>query len=97
MLVPEKTVFRELLPRSYLYCFLSEIIIYLYLHIYYVMYVAHLKSSYFLLQESTNPTYKKIYETLQRNPSLYMANNDEGQEKVLREDYAFFMESTSIE
>lgn len=26
-----------------------------------------------------------------------MANNDEGQDKVLSEDYAFFMESTSIE
>jgi hypothetical protein len=48
-------------------------------------------------QESTNPTYKKIYNTVQNNPPLYMANNEMGVDTVLREDYAFFMESTSIE
>ncbi|XP_025421717.1 glutamate receptor ionotropic, kainate 3-like isoform X3 [Sipha flava] len=48
-------------------------------------------------KESTNPTYKKIYNTVQNNPPLYMANNEMGVDTVLREDYAFFMESTSIE
>ncbi|XP_060848999.1 glutamate receptor ionotropic, kainate 3-like isoform X1 [Rhopalosiphum padi] len=48
-------------------------------------------------KESTNPTYKKLFDILQKNPAWYTANNDEGVEKVLKENYAFFMESTSIE
>lgn len=50
-----------------------------------------------LLQESTNPTYKKIYDILQKNPSWYITSLDEGVEKVRKENYALFMESTSIE
>ncbi|VVC31772.1 Ionotropic glutamate receptor, L-glutamate and glycine-binding domain,Receptor, ligand binding [Cinara cedri] len=48
-------------------------------------------------KESTNPTYKKIYDTLQKHKSWYTDGNDAGVEKVLNENYAFFMESTSIE
>ncbi|XP_055383679.1 glutamate receptor ionotropic, kainate 2-like [Condylostylus longicornis] len=48
-------------------------------------------------QVSDEPTYMKINEYLTNNPHLLLKNNVEAVEKVLNENYAFFMESTSIE
>ncbi|XP_050428924.1 glutamate receptor ionotropic, kainate 2-like [Adelges cooleyi] len=52
-------------------------------------------SDYF--RDSANPIYKTIYKRLQEDPSLYSKDNDEGVMRVLRDNYAYFMESTSIE
>lgn len=56
-----------------------------------------IKLKFLFQQESTNPTYKKLFDVLQKNPAWYTSSNDEGVAKVLKENYAFFMESTSIE
>ena len=40
-----------------------------------------------------------MYETMQANPAVLVANNDEGEKRVLksRNKYAFFMESSTID
>lgn len=50
-------------------------------------------------RESTNPTYQQMYQYMMDNPSLLTADNDEGIIRVYSgaEDYAFIMESASIE
>ena len=48
-------------------------------------------------RESTNPTLKKLSESMEANPSVFVANNKEGKERVARGGYAFFMEGATIE
>jgi ABC-type amino acid transport substrate-binding protein len=48
-------------------------------------------------RESTNPTLKKLSEFMESNPSMFVTNNQEGKERVLRGGYAFFMEGATIE
>lgn len=43
------------------------------------------------------PTYQKMYEFMMNNPDLLTSSNPEGLNRVKTEDYAFLMESTSIE
>uniref|UniRef100_T1H3L3 Ionotropic glutamate receptor C-terminal domain-containing protein n=1 Tax=Megaselia scalaris TaxID=36166 RepID=T1H3L3_MEGSC len=42
-------------------------------------------------------TYKKMNEYMEKNPDLLVPQNGDGVQKVLNENYAFLMESTSIE
>ncbi|XP_037032418.1 glutamate receptor ionotropic, kainate 1-like [Bradysia coprophila] len=47
---------------------------------------------------SDNPTYKQIYERMiKAEPSTLVQTNDEGIERVKAEDYAFFMESNTLD
>lgn len=47
---------------------------------------------------SANPTYKKMHKYMTDNAaSVLLDSNDEGKDKVLKGDYAFLMESASIE
>lgn len=43
------------------------------------------------------PTYQKMYTFMMANPNLLTSSNPEGLNRVKTEDYAFLMESTSIE
>ncbi|XP_031827369.1 glutamate receptor ionotropic, kainate 2 isoform X2 [Nomia melanderi] len=55
-------------------------------------------STIMFFQDSTYPTYKEMYETMTANAKDVMTpDNDTGLKKVLGEDYAFLMESSSIE
>lgn len=51
--------------------------------------------SYF--KDSTYPPFKKLYEFMQTHPNANPKDNDIGIARVQNENYAFFMESTSIE
>lgn len=42
-------------------------------------------------------THKHIYETMYRHPEYMTTTNEEGVKKVENENYAFLMESTTIE
>lgn len=46
---------------------------------------------------SESPTHQKMYKFMMDNPDLMTSSNPEGLERVQTEDYAFLMESTSIE
>ncbi|KAG8177768.1 hypothetical protein JTE90_010346 [Oedothorax gibbosus] len=49
-------------------------------------------------QSSEIPVYKKMWSTIESaRPSVFTQSNSEGVERVLAGDYAFLMESTSIE
>ncbi|XP_055907336.1 glutamate receptor ionotropic, kainate 2-like isoform X2 [Eupeodes corollae] len=54
-------------------------------------------STFTFFQEANYPTYQKIYEFMKDNPQYMTTTNNEGVERVEKENYAFFMESTSIE
>lgn len=43
------------------------------------------------------PTYQKMYEFMMAHPEYLTSSNPEGLHRVKTEDYAFLMESTSIE
>lgn len=53
----------------------------------------------FLIKESTNPVFLSMFQYMENHPDVLTANNDEGIERVYNgeEDYAFLMESSSIE
>lgn len=50
-------------------------------------------------KDSDNPKYRGMYEYMERHPELMPSDNDVGVEKACaeEEDYAFLMESSSIE
>lgn len=50
-------------------------------------------------KESTDPGYISMYNYMVNNPDVMTANNEEGIDRVYNgeEDYAFLMESSSIE
>lgn len=49
-------------------------------------------------QESTIPTFKRMWAFMQSaRPSVFVESNMKGVERVKKENYAFLMESTSIE
>ncbi|KAG8174236.1 hypothetical protein JTE90_013160 [Oedothorax gibbosus] len=49
-------------------------------------------------QSSEIPVYKKMWSTIESaRPSVFTQSNSEGVARVLGDDYAFLMESTSIE
>ncbi|RVE41858.1 hypothetical protein evm_013502 [Chilo suppressalis] len=52
-------------------------------------------STYTFFEHSQNPMYQKMFEEM--NKQKLPTSNDIGIEKVMTENYAFFMESTSIE
>ncbi|XP_055852904.1 glutamate receptor ionotropic, kainate 2-like [Episyrphus balteatus] len=54
-------------------------------------------STFTFFQEANYPTYEKIYEFMKENPEYMTTTNNEGVERVENENYAFFMESTTIE
>ena len=54
--------------------------------------------SFCLFQKSTTDPYQTMNTFMQsQSPSVYTATNEEGRDRVKKEDYAFLMESTSIE
>lgn len=48
-------------------------------------------------RESSNPTLKRLSDFMESNPHMFVKNNKEGKERVLRGGYAFFMEGATIE
>ncbi|XP_053604445.1 glutamate receptor ionotropic, kainate 2-like [Plodia interpunctella] len=56
-------------------------------------------STYEFFKTSKDKIYRKIFETMEANPSLLVKTNDEGENRVLKSKnkYAFFMESSTIE
>ncbi|GFR03456.1 glutamate receptor ionotropic, kainate 2 [Trichonephila clavata] len=48
-------------------------------------------------KESKIPTYQKMWNFMNSNPNVFMPNNDKGVERVMQGDYAYLMESASIE
>lgn len=48
-------------------------------------------------QDSNYATYKKMWEYMKDNEEVFTASNPEGLNRVMNENYAFLMESTSIE
>ncbi|KAG8199188.1 hypothetical protein JTE90_016016 [Oedothorax gibbosus] len=48
-------------------------------------------------KESKIPTYQKMWNFMNSNPSVFMSNNDKGVQRVMQGDYAYLMESASIE
>ncbi|XP_051172594.1 glutamate receptor ionotropic, kainate 2-like [Leptopilina boulardi] len=49
-------------------------------------------------QGSNDSTYRQIYETMKNDAiNCLLPSNEAGKEKVLREDFAFFMESSTVE
>ena len=49
------------------------------------------------LQDAQYPTYQKMYEFMRDHPEYMPSTNAEGVERVENENFAFLMESTSIE
>ncbi|XP_064489275.1 glutamate receptor ionotropic, kainate 3-like [Ornithodoros turicata] len=47
--------------------------------------------------ESKIPTYRKMHKYMLSHEEVYVASNDEGVDKVMAGDYAYLMESASIE
>ncbi|GIY33612.1 glutamate receptor ionotropic, kainate 2 [Caerostris extrusa] len=55
-------------------------------------------STQFFFKESTIPTFKRMWAFMQSaRPSVFTESNSKGVERVKKENYAFLMESTSIE
>lgn len=51
-----------------------------------------------LTQESNIPTYQRMWAFMEgQEPSVFVMNSQEGIDKVMKEDYAFLMESTMID
>ncbi|XP_023227618.1 glutamate receptor ionotropic, kainate 2-like isoform X2 [Centruroides sculpturatus] len=48
-------------------------------------------------KESKVSAYKKMYTFMEANPSVYTSSSEKGMERVLEGDYAFLMESVTIE
>ncbi|GIX90801.1 glutamate receptor ionotropic, kainate 3 [Caerostris extrusa] len=48
-------------------------------------------------QDSNITTYKEMWKAMSSDSSYLVADNDKGYEKVYKENYAFLMESTTIE
>lgn len=48
-------------------------------------------------KEAEGPVYQKMYEYMMAHPELLTKDNDEGLKRVKESNYAFLMESTSIE
>lgn len=48
-------------------------------------------------QESTIPTYQRMWKFMQSREDNFVSSNADGRERVSRENYAFLMESASIE
>lgn len=48
-------------------------------------------------QESTHRIYGKMGKFMMDHPDVFATDNEEGKEKVRKENYAYLMESTSIE
>lgn len=48
-------------------------------------------------QDAEYGTYKKMYEYMSQHPELLTSTNTEGLNRVKNENYAYLMESTSIE
>ncbi|KAF8784441.1 glutamate receptor ionotropic, kainate 2-like isoform X2 [Argiope bruennichi] len=48
-------------------------------------------------KESKIPTYQKMWNFMNSNPNVFMPNNEKGVERVMQGDYAYLMESASIE
>lgn len=49
------------------------------------------------LQDAKYPTYQKMYEFMKDNPEFMTNSNQEGVDRVENSNYAFLMESTTIE
>ncbi|XP_055852897.1 glutamate receptor ionotropic, kainate 2-like isoform X2 [Episyrphus balteatus] len=54
-------------------------------------------STFTFFQDAKYPTYQKMYEFMKENPQYMTSTNNEGVERVENENYAFLMESTTIE
>lgn len=50
-----------------------------------------------LIQEAERGTFKHMYNYMADHPEYLMNNNDDGVERVSKENYAYLMESSSIE
>ncbi|KAH8323007.1 hypothetical protein KR074_002938, partial [Drosophila pseudoananassae] len=50
-----------------------------------------------IFQESNYPTYQRMYEFMRDNPQFMTMSNQEGVDRVENSNYAFLMESTTIE
>lgn len=50
-----------------------------------------------MLQESRLPAHRAMWERMAADPSVFVKTNSEGLDKVKKEDYAFLMESSSLE
>lgn len=50
-----------------------------------------------LWQDSTDPMYREMYKTMMKNSDVLASSNEQGLNWVKTRDYAYFMESTSIE
>lgn len=48
-------------------------------------------------KDSPNPTLRKLVKYMEDNPRMFAANNEEGKARVLKGNYAYFMESRGIE
>lgn len=48
-------------------------------------------------QESSIPTYKRMWSFMSANPHFFVGSNKEGRQRVAKGNYAFLMESASIE
>lgn len=48
-------------------------------------------------KESENPTYQSMYRYMSEHPELMTTSNDQGLEWAKTDNYAFLMESSSIE
>ncbi|XP_076373999.1 glutamate receptor ionotropic, kainate 2-like isoform X2 [Tachypleus tridentatus] len=48
-------------------------------------------------KESKIPTYQKMWKQMEKDPSVFTKSNSEGVDRVLEGNYAFLMESASIE
>ncbi|CAH0390885.1 unnamed protein product [Bemisia tabaci] len=49
------------------------------------------------MQDSNHSTYQRMWQYMEANPEVMTNSNQEGVDRVVNEDYAFLMESTSIE
>lgn len=55
-------------------------------------------STYAFFEGSNDSTYRQIYETMKSDAvNCLLPSNEAGKEKVLQEDFAFFMESSTVE
>lgn len=57
----------------------------------------HSGSTRSFFTESTIPTYKRMASVMEKSPYLMVGSNKEGRERVEQGNYAFLMESASIE
>lgn len=48
-------------------------------------------------RDSTDPVYRQMYENMMKDPQVLVKTNEEGLNLVKSGDYAYFMESTTIE